>query len=259
MSEPFQGWVLARLRRTLAEDGKAPDPTIETRQKAYKACLARLDNLIRLKTSPENSEGLFLTDEEYGKQRGTLLKERAQLESALPKAGPTAASRLPVLEEIFHFVRQAPVWLVTQDPETKRLILAVFATEDSNLTLSDQKLRIDAPKPFPLIQEALAAVPGQNTGIEPNRNGVHKDEEDAFASPRLTECGQRNDVRTCRDHEAFTTLRRRDTVQTYGEAGFQLVKALRNWLLTAPDIELVALRARLGDLFAKLQERSPAA
>lgn len=77
----------------------------------------------------------------------------------------------------------------------------------------------------------------------------------ARTEPRL---GDLDVIRT-KGSMKSSQLGRLDNPRQYGEAGMRLVQALREWLITAPEAELVALRSRLGTLFAKLREQTRAA
>lgn len=156
----MQKWVLARLRRLHARKMERRDAVVQAQQKAYKEYLARLENLLRLKTSPENADGRLVTNEEYAAQRAVLLKEKECLEEALEDGRERTIERMALLGQVFEFTRQARSWLAMQDHETKRLLLAVFATGDSNLTLGAKPLRIDAPKPFPTLEELPPGILG---------------------------------------------------------------------------------------------------
>jgi hypothetical protein len=111
------------------------------------------------------------------------------------------------------------------------LILAVFATEDSNLTLSGKKLRIDAPKPFPILQECLAGIPATKPTFEPENYRMNKGEQGVLAPCRPRIRGRRYDVRT------------------YGRTGLRLLQALRQWLRETSPGELLGLGQRLRALF----------
>ena len=83
-------------------------------------------------------------------------------------------------ERVFDFARQAETWLPDQDPEIKRLILAVFAVDGSNLTLAGRKFTIDAPNPFPVLATAIQGIPTAKPRFEPINRGANNAQSTTF-------------------------------------------------------------------------------
>jgi hypothetical protein len=90
ISECFKTWAIKYLRELHEKESAATHSIIEAQQKAYRECLSRLDSLIRLQTAPGNANGGLLSEEEYGRQRNDLLKEKTSLEALLRDAGHRA-------------------------------------------------------------------------------------------------------------------------------------------------------------------------
>jgi site-specific DNA recombinase len=76
ISERFRNWAIKYLHELHEKEIDSRNDIIQAQQKAYKDCLRRIDNLVKLKTSPGNTDGSQLSDEEYGRQRVELLKEK---------------------------------------------------------------------------------------------------------------------------------------------------------------------------------------
>ena len=235
MPEAFQRWVLARLRRSQEAEASSQQEVRRSQETAYKACIARLENLVKLKTAPENGDGSLLGDAEYAHQRAELLKTKGRLEAVLQGPANSVAEWGSLVGEVFDFARHAQAWLRDEDPETKRLLLAVLHDGGSNLTLTHKTLRIDAPKPFPFLAAAGPVVAAKNRRFEPKKNGFRNAQSAPFGSGFRAELGDLDDVRT------------------YGEDGVRLVRALTHWLQTTPADELRGLRAKLRNLFQKTQ------
>src|SRR5207245_10288589 len=100
---------------------------------------------------------------------------------------------------------------------------------------------IDAPKPFPILAASLPSVTGVRPTFEPKESRMNKRDPGAFTPCRLGIRGQRDDVRT------------------YGEAGNRLVQALRHWLDTTSESDLLALKGKLHALFLKVKTAQRAA
>jgi len=240
-SERFQCWALERLRRFHEHEVEARNLMIRSQQGAYQTCLARLDNLVQLKTAPGNADGSLLSDAEYATRRAALLKDKAGLEELLRDSGNRVAQWIGLVDDVFEYIRHARIWLRLQDPEIKRLILAIFATDGSNLLLKDKKLAISAPKPFPFLEESRTLAPAQTARFEPRKKRATNAQTTTLGGGFRAQLGQPNDVRT------------------YGEAGLQLVRKLREWLENAPTDELLALQGKLRTLFEKVKAAGRAA
>ena len=223
ISPRFEAWVLARLRKLPEFDREAQDAAARAREQAHRACVTRLDNLLDLKTSPENAGGRLLSDDEYLRRRTVLLEEKARLETRRQQESGNDVDRISLLAQVFAFSREASEWFARQDPTLKRLILAVFAGDDSNLTLVDQKLRIDGPEPFSLLSEPPPKPDPPNRPFEPETfRSIHR-EVPASGVPSPIGCASWDDVRT------------------YG----QRFRRLSRWLTTASPEDLLALGTRL--------------
>jgi len=171
--------VLRYLREIHDQETAARNEMIRSQQNAYEACLKRLDNLVRLKTSPANADGRLLSDEEYGRQRFELLKEKARLEELSRDTGQRVEAWLTSAENIFEFACTAPARFAKGDFATKKEILAAVG---SNLTLKDKTLRIEAIKPFVILEKSLKGVAERNDGLEPENIGSTKRQKEPCGS-----------------------------------------------------------------------------
>jgi TnpA family transposase len=79
ISKRFKDWAIKYLHELHEKESASRNDIIQAQQNAYRACLGQIDNLVKLKTSSSNSDGSLLSDEEYGKKRFLLLKDKASL------------------------------------------------------------------------------------------------------------------------------------------------------------------------------------
>ncbi|MEA2715255.1 MAG: hypothetical protein QOG91_283, partial [Candidatus Parcubacteria bacterium] len=164
ISARFKDWALEYLHELNEQESASRNDIIQDQQKAYRDCLGRIDNLVKLKTSPSNAEGRFLSDEEYGRQRADLLKKKAELEELLHDAGHRVDQWVKLSEQTFEFACTARKRFAEGDAGTKKEILVTIG---SNLTLQDRILCIEARKPFFILEKSLSAGEQQNEPIEP--------------------------------------------------------------------------------------------
>lgn len=153
---------------------------MSAQRRAYDACVQQIDNLLRLKLSPSNTDGSLLSDEEYGKQKARLLAEKVRLEEKLRDTEHHVEHWLDIAEKTFMFACHAREWFMRGTLEDKRQILMAIG---SNLVLKDKKLRIEATKPFFILAAGLKSVHQENGAFEPLKNGATKPQKSYFAVP----------------------------------------------------------------------------
>lgn len=200
ISAKFKEWAIEYLRELHEHETKDRNSIIQAQQKAYRDCVGRIDNVVKLKTSPENVAGSLLSDEEYIQQRGMLLKEKAALEELLGDVGHRVDRWLKLSEETFEFACTVRARFLKGSPDTKKLILGTIG---SNLTLKDKKLFIEAKKPFFLLENSLCGENAQNECFEPENVGLLQGRkwEEGHGCPRGL--GGQQEVRTFRPSEGL--------------------------------------------------------
>ncbi len=193
ISEKFRDWAIKYLHELHAKESTARNDIIQAQQKAYQECLRRIDNLVKLKTSPGNADGSLLSDEEYGRQRVLLLKEKAALEELLQDAGHRVEQWVKLSEQTFEFACTVRARFAKGDAKTKKEILTTIG---SNLTLTDKILSIEARKPFFILGDSKSDENPETEPIEPENTGLayRQKEANASLSPRLL--ADLDDVRT---------------------------------------------------------------
>jgi hypothetical protein len=193
ISRRFRDWAIKYLHELHEKESASRNDIIQAQQKAYRECLGRIDNLVKLKTSSSNSDGSLLSDEEYGKQRFELLKEKAGLEESLRDAGHRVLQWVKLSEQTFEFACAARERFAKGDPKTKKEILVAIG---SNLTLKDNKLCIEAIKPFFILEKSLSSHEHENVPLEPTNIRSLQRQNKANTSPSLRLLGDLEDVRT---------------------------------------------------------------
>ena len=193
ISERFRHYALKYLHELHEKESGSRNAIIQSQQDAYRLCLGQIDNLIKLKTSPANADGSLLSDEEYGRQRNGLLKEKAKLEELLADAGHRVNQWVNLSEETFKFACTARTRFANGDPKTKKQILVTIG---SNLTLKDKILTIEAKKPFLILETSLSVEKPENGSIEPKTTQVAQSLNGANTPHCLSLLGDLEDVRT---------------------------------------------------------------
>ena len=167
ISEGFKNWAIKYLKEENEKETNSMQSVFASQRKAYDNCLKKLNNLFQLKISPANSDGSLLSDEEYGKQKAELLKEKTRLEEMFSDRNGNVEKWLEKGERIFNFARYARYWFAHGALKEKFEILKALG---SNLILKDKKLQIELKIPFIVIGRVVKEVPSARYGFEPEKS-----------------------------------------------------------------------------------------
>ena len=140
-------------------------------QKAFNSCLERIDNLIRLYISPENTSRELLSDEEFKNEKSTLLKEKANVQSELNKLNDRVDEWIALTEKSFKFATYASFWFATGNYETKAGILRALG---SDFFLKDRKLEVSLQKQYSIIQNGAEKIRIVNATLGLNNFSIEK-------------------------------------------------------------------------------------
>ena len=193
ISDKFKDWALKYLHELHDKEQTSRNEIIQAQQKAYTNCVRQIDNLVKLKTSSDNADGSLLSDEEYGKQRAHLLKEKSALEEMLDDVGHRVEQWLKLSEKTLEFACAVRERFAKGDAKTKKEILS---TVGSNLILKDKILSVEAKKPFFFIENSHQGEKSEIAEIEQENIYAAPISNELVADPSLGLCGKRDDVRT---------------------------------------------------------------
>lgn len=177
ISEEFKKWAIKYLNEVTDLETKDRNTVIESQQAAYDGCVKRIDNLVRLKISPQNTNGELLSDSEFKQQKEILLKEKESLLQKLQHTDNRIDDWLELTEKTFNFACYARQWFSEGNRETKQQILIGIG---SNLTLKDGVVDIDLQKPLRFIELAKKEVREISPTFEPEKSGYTTDKLEAF-------------------------------------------------------------------------------
>jgi len=193
ISKKFKEWAIKHLHLLHEKEKSLQGDIIKAQRKAHHQCQEEIDSLLKLKTSSGNKEGSLLSDDEYAKRRGSLLKEKAALEELINNADQRVEQQLKQSEEAFEIACQAQKRFAEGDSDTKKEILAAV---QSNLILKDKKLLFEAKKPFLILENVIYPEKAIISPIEPEKIVVThgRNTPTIFMRPYLL--GDLDDVRT---------------------------------------------------------------
>jgi DNA invertase Pin-like site-specific DNA recombinase len=101
--ESFKDWAIKYLNEL--HDREATDQTTINKSvdSAYSDCIAKINNLVKLKISPMNSDGSVLSDSEFEKQMKELKGEKKSLEDKKKNFGERVNQWLKLSVKTFNF------------------------------------------------------------------------------------------------------------------------------------------------------------
>ena len=193
ISKKFKDWAVKHLHELHEKEKSLQEDIIKAQRKAHQECLHEIDSLLHLKTSPGNRNGALLSDDEYARRRGTLLKEKIALEDLINTTDKRLDQQLKLSEETFEIACDAQKYFIEGDHNVKKDILAAV---QSNLTLKDKRLLFEAKKPFLIIENTIYPEKLVMSQIEPRNIEVTQGQKmySVFMRPSLL--GDLDDVRT---------------------------------------------------------------
>ncbi len=151
IDEDFRNLAIQYLHEVRKEEAQGNEAIFANKQKALIQNTKQLDSLFIRFTSPENSEGQLISEEEYLSHKQNLLKLKATLEDELKAQGKAIEDWVEASEKTFNFARYARIWFAKGDLDTRR---AIFACLGSHLIIKDQKLNISLRESFTSLFES---------------------------------------------------------------------------------------------------------
>lgn len=161
----FRKWALEILKKENAQDFETNKVIIDSRQKAYNACLQKIDNLIDMRANKELSEDEFLP------KKATLLEEKKRLLELLNDSDGAIGNIIEKADTLFTFAELARFRFETGTFEVKRSIIVALG---SNLSLKDQKLHVSLDYPLLALKEAAIEARAISARFEPQKTCINK-------------------------------------------------------------------------------------
>lgn len=142
----FADWAIEVLNSNNVKESENRKAILAQQRKQLTEIEQQLDQLLKLKISPNNTNGEMLSDEEYLNQKNSLLKEATVLREKIASIEKNAENWLEHCEQFFEFAVNCERKWQEGSPEVRKFIFSTLF--GSNATLKDRKLTIEAEKPF---------------------------------------------------------------------------------------------------------------
>lgn len=160
----FADIALEALEEVKEKDDHVNKNSHEAQQKALENINKRINNLVSLKISPDNSDGSLLSDEEFGDRKRNLLIEKEQLMKRLSQTDPKNTEWADIAKESFNFGLLASKRFENGTTEAKKII---FNTIGSYPKLIDKKLHYKAKYLFFKYKEGVKKTNEENGRLVP--------------------------------------------------------------------------------------------
>ena len=151
----FAKWALDRLEDIRSKDSNVVNKNAEALQTALDGVIKRINNLVALKISPDNSDGSLLSDQEFADRKRALLVEKENITRQLSHIDPQNQEWYEIAKDGFNFALLAQRRFSKGDPEDKKII---FKTIGSNQILLDQKLQFQLRYLFFVYKKGIKAT-----------------------------------------------------------------------------------------------------
>ena len=200
ISDDFMKWVGGNLEKETNQLIKERELVQKSLKNELKNQAQRLDNLIKLKISAQNTNESLLSNEEYLAQKNEIVSYKNSLHQNLKDSDLRQNQYVDVTAMVFDFCKIAKEKFKTGTMEEKKLILKCLG---SKFEVKNKKLVLELRKVFQIIEEQDISYPRKHGKLEPNEilyQRVIKAVKDDFVTSgwgggiRTPECWNQNPV-----------------------------------------------------------------
>ena len=138
LMKKFADFAFEALEEVKTKDSNVTKGSYEALQTVLEGVNKRINNLVALKISPDNSDGSLLSDQEFGDRKRVLLIEKQKVSQQLSELDPNSSEWAEIAKESFDFALLASERFENGNSSDKKVI---FKTVGSKPILLDQKLQ----------------------------------------------------------------------------------------------------------------------
>jgi len=155
IKQHYIDWFIKWIAKKNEDKVKVRDARRNQLEKTLTNVNIRIDNLLKMKLSPDNINGSLVTDEEYQSVREKLLKEKQEMENGLASTERHFEEIDELLVKTFSLAAKAKEILSGKDMHKKKILLQAIG---ANLTIKNKEVDIMPRYPFERIKEELASA-----------------------------------------------------------------------------------------------------
>lgn len=182
----FAEFAFEALEIVKETDSNVTKGSQEALQTALDGVNKRINNLVALKISPDNSDGILLSDTEFADRKRALVFEKEKLTQQLAQIDPNNSEWAEIAKDSFDFALFAAKRFKKGDPDDKKVI---FKTVGSNPILLDQKLQFQLRYLFIRYKEGIKATNDKINRLVPTNESSNQANLENFSKSPLW-CGR---------------------------------------------------------------------
>ena len=172
----FHSFAMKWFQKENEKEIGGRNAVIKANEKAYKACLAKIDGLTDMRAGGE------ISAEEFAERKVKFLAEKKQLDGLFGDTSKRVDKWLETADEMLTFIENAKDKFENGTIETRRSILSTLG---SDLILKDKILSIDIDKSLFPIKRVSKDVSAIKERLEPLNTVEKQGEFDALCSQNL--------------------------------------------------------------------------
>ncbi len=178
----FAKLALEALEEVKEKNKATSTNSCDALQKAFENVNKRINNLVSLKISPENSDGSMLSDQEFGDRKRALMIEKEKIMKQLNQAKLGNNEWADIAKDSFEFGLLAAKRFATKNHNRRKII---FKTVGSNPILLGQKLEYQLQYLFFKYKEAIKKTKEEIYRLVPNNGALVREEYKIYLKSSL--------------------------------------------------------------------------
>lgn len=172
----FHSFAMKWFKKENEKEFKEQNSIVDSQQRSYKACLAKISGLTDMRAGGE------ISADEFAEKRSVLLSEKKKLEDLFAQTGKRVDKWVETGDRMFDFIENAKFKFENGPIETRREILSTLG---SDLILKDKILSIDIDNSLFTLKRVSKTLHGIKKRLEPVKNGDKQKEFDRLCSQNL--------------------------------------------------------------------------
>ncbi len=171
LDQEFADLAFEALEYVKEKDATTNKSSYEALQSALEAVTKRVNNLVGLKISPDNTDGSLLSDQEFADRKRALLLEKEKITKQLSQTTPNNSEWAQIAKDSFNFGLLAHARFKEGGSEDKKVI---FKTVGSNPILLDQKLQFQLRFLFLKYKEGIKKTNEEIKRLVPKNRAIQQ-------------------------------------------------------------------------------------
>ncbi len=178
----FADFAFEALELVKETEGTVNKGSYEALQTALDGVNKRINNLVALKISPDNTDGGLLSDTEFADRKRALMFEKEKITQQLSQIDPNNSEWAEIAKDSFDFALLAHKRFKIGGTDDKKII---FKTVGSNPILLDQKLQFQLRYLFIKYKEGAKATKKEIKALVPANGSLNQSNRENFLKSSL--------------------------------------------------------------------------